>query len=393
MHITLKQMLRAIPLVAVTAATTTAAVEAHAGQQASCGLDPYYDPCADLTGWIDIAVLSSGTIPADGVLLLQGAVQGGQPALKTVSVTVTTGGEPVAGAIEATDLPGAVIWRPTAPWTPGATYQISGAATNPDADGECLTAELPLSGEVVIDTAPASAVSPVEVAGVELLKLQPEISLSSLVCCAGAGPQQNPGDCDNPGSIQFDPDQCTPSRGDGFFDLTLTGSPAAEGPVAQQVLYALKIDDAPAGMSVAPMFGLGSLTQPVCAAIDVIDLGSGTVVAGAKKCFGETLVDKLGPQTVDPGATLVCELQHCETNANGDGWDLDHCSPFDPSDPPTTGVTDAGGDAGDSSDGAEGGQDGDKGACACDAALGPGPGLLALLGLLGFTRRRRRASR
>ena len=63
-------MLRAIPLVAVTAATTTAAVEAHAGQQLSCGLDPYYDPCADLTGWIDIAVLSSGTIPADGVLLL-----------------------------------------------------------------------------------------------------------------------------------------------------------------------------------------------------------------------------------------------------------------------------------------------------------------------------------
>lgn len=386
---TLNQLARAIPLLAV----ALAPVDALAAQDIniSCG-EPYYDTCSLQSGWIDISVLSAGKIPADGVLLLQGATQGNLPGADSVSLTVATDGVPLAGAVELTDLPGTVIWRPATAWTAGATYQITGTATNPEADDVCLSKELPISGEVVIDTAPAAALQPVEISGVEMLQSVTNVTLETLACCPGVSPQANFGDCDNPGSVDYDASQCAPTQAFGYFDVTITGAPAAEGPVAQQVVYVLNADNGVTQSSLAPMFGLNFYSEPVCAAIDVLDLGSKTLVPGTKKCFGEALVDQLGPQTIDPGATLECAPQTCAVNTNGDGWDLEMCTPFDPSNPPTTGPTESDGSG--ASGGSEGsdtsGQEGEKQACACDATPSPGPLVLGLLGLLGLTRRRRR---
>lgn len=383
------QLIRAIPLLAVALAPE----DALAAQDIniSCG-EPYYDTCSLQSGWIDIAVLSAGKIPADGVLLLQGATQGGPPPVESISLEVTTDGVALAGAVELTDLPGTVIWRPAMPWTAGATYQIAGTATNAEADGVCLSKELPIAGEVVIDAAPAPALQPVEISGVEMLQLVTNVTLETLACCPGVSPQANFGDCDNPGSVDYDSTQCAPTQAIGYFDVTVTGAPAVEGPVAQQVVYVLNVEDGPPQHSLAPMFGLNFYGEPVCAAIDVLDLGSGALVPGAKKCFGEAFVDQLGPQTIDPTATLECAPQTCAVNSNGDAWDLEMCAPFDPSNPPTTGPTESDGSG--ASGGSEGsdtsGQDGEKQACACDATPSPGPLLLGLLGLLGLTRRRRR---
>ena len=94
MTLTLTNMLRAIPLVAVALAP-----EIANASNVSCG-EPYYDPCDALSGWVDISMVSTGKIPIDGVLVLQGAVQGTPPGPDSVVLSVTTGDVPLAGTIE-----------------------------------------------------------------------------------------------------------------------------------------------------------------------------------------------------------------------------------------------------------------------------------------------------
>jgi hypothetical protein len=378
MTLTLTNMLRAIPLVAVALAP-----EIANASNVSCG-EPYYDPCDALSGWVDISMVSTGKIPIDGVLVLQGAVQGTPPGPDSVVLSVTTGDVPLAGTIELTSVPGTVIWRPDAPWAAGATYLISGTASNAEGDGTCLPVDLPISGEVTIDAAPAPALDPASLAGVELENFIPTISLETLACCEGVGPSANPGGCGSD-PINYDPAQCTPTEGTGYFDLSLSAAPVPTGPVAQQVAYRFNIDNQPGPSTLAPMFDLAFLSAPVCASVDVIDLGSKAVVPGPQKCFGEGLAAKLGVQPLDVTDVLDCPFQTCAPNTNYDGWDLNNCTP--PGDSPTTGPTDAGG-GDDSSGGGSGGADGDK-ACACDASPRPGAGLLMMIGALGLARRRR----
>lgn len=382
MNLTSLNCLRAIPL----AAAALLPDLASAGQNVSCG-DGYYDPCDAFSGWVDLAVVSSGKIPIDGVLVLQGAIQNAAPGPEEVALTVTTDGMPLAGKVEATDLPGTLIWRPDGPWVAGATYQITGTATNPDADGDCLSLELPLAGEVTIDAAPAPELTPVNVEGTETEHFAPTVDLATLVCCEGAMPTANPGDCNSDGAINYDPGECTPTQGQGYFDLALTATPLPSGPVAQQLAFRLKSVDSPGQDSLSPMFNLPFLTFPICVSIDLVDLASSEVVAGPEKCFGEDLAAKLGPQSIDPAEVLDCKLQNCEPNSNSDGWDPDKCEPYDPGDPPTTGLDDTG--ATDATGGDDAGENDGEKACACNSSPSPGAGLVLVLAGLGLSRRRR----
>ncbi len=379
MNLMLRSCLRAIPLAAVALAPEVA--RAH---NVSCG-DGYYDPCNAFSGWVDLSVVSSGKIPIDGVLVLQGAIQGGQPGLETVTLTVTTDDVALPGKVEATELPGTLLWRPDGAWEAGATYTITGTASNPGADGDCLSLELPFTGEVTIDAAPASEPGPVSPDGMEVEKFAPDIDLATLACCPGAMPTANVGGCGSDGAINYDPAQCTPTQGLGYFDLMVTALPAPTGPVAPQVAFRLNTPDSPAQPSLAPTFGLSFLTMPICISIDLVELATNKVVVGPEKCFGEGLAAKLGPQTIDAGAVLECALQTCEPNSNSDAWDPDKCEPYDPSDPPTTGSTD--GD--DATSGGDAGEDDGEKACACTSAPSPGAGTLLILAALGLTRRRR----
>lgn len=377
MLLTHKALLVAIPLV-----TVALAPEIADASNVSCGA-PYYDPCEALSGWVDISMISTGKIPIDGVLVLQGAVQGTPPGPDSVVLSVTTGGEPITGTIEATEVPGTVIWRPDAPWVAGSTYLISGTANNAEGDGTCLPIDLAINGQVTIDTAPAQALDAASLSGMALENFIPTISLETLACCVDVGPTVNPGDCSAPGGISYDPAQCTPTEGTGYYDLSLSAAPVPTGPVAHQVAYRLHVDNNPEQHTLAPMFGLAFLTAPVCASVDLINLASKAVVPGPKTCFGDGLAGKLGVQKLDVADVLDCPAQTCAPNSNSDGWDLENCG--SPGGAPTSGPTDAGGDG---SGGDSGGQDGDKG-CACDASPGPGAGLLLVIGALGLTRRRR----
>jgi MYXO-CTERM domain-containing protein len=375
---TLRQLHRAIPLAAALAVPDVALAEPGA-----CG-DPYYDPCLQFSGWTALELAAGGTIPADGVLVLQGAVQGEPPpGPDSVTLEVTEAGAPVAGALEATDLPGLLVWRPAAAWTPGATYQVVGAAQNPAEAGECLPAGLPIAGEVTIDAAPVAALTPVELSGAEDFQTIPLAGLQSIACCPGASPTVDIVDCGQSGGLSYDPAQCAATQGFGYLDLALEGTPAVAGPTAQQVVYVLRGDGVPEAHASSPAFALAGLAGPTCAAIDAVDLGSGALVPGVEACFGEAFADQFGEQPLDPTEVLACDPVVCQ--ATSEGWDVTMCSPWDGD----TGVPTEGGPGGAGEGGDTSGQDGEK-ACACDASRGPGPGLLALVGALALARRRRR---
>lgn len=386
MTLSLKQLMRAIP---VAVAAVGVAEEAHAAEAISCGgaASGYYDPCSLLDGWVDLTLESSGPIPSDGVLVLQGAYQGGGPAFDALTLTVTTNGMELPGVFETTFDPGVIVWRPSMPWMTGATYQISGGATNEGADGECIPLELPISGEVTIDAEAGAALKAVEVTAMVSVSQAATIDLAKFACCEGSAPSLIGGGCGGETAVQFDPTKCAPLEETGSFELSVMGTSAAAGPVEQQVFYNHILNGTIISQGAAPNFAVGGLQETTCVRVDAIDVGNGSKVDGVPGCFGDEVLDQLGPHAVVPD--LACEPVVCEVNEFGDGWDTTQCVPFGGGGGPTSGPTGSGGEESGVGSEGEGGQEGEKG-CGCDSSGSGTPGL-ALLALVGVLGRRRRS--
>lgn len=337
----------------------------------------YYDPCEMVDFWSMLTPYNAQQIPSDGVLVLQGARHGAwdDTALASVDVEVTLAGQPVAGVLERSPLPGVVVWRPEAAWVPGETYKLVGSVTNTSPDGVvCANPTVPIESDVVIAAEPAAPLGKPGLSGAPSVNLEPTISLETLACCDGAAPMVGAGGCGGT-YVNFDPAMCAPISGTGHLLVEFTGTPAATGPAAQQILYTQRIAGTPPITSQDPSFAFIS-DVPFCAALEALDLASGAITTSSSLCFGDAVADQLGPQTIVAPETLTCALQQCEPL--GDGWDLDKCEPVDPAVDPDSGT-------------ATGGEDGDKG-CGCNSG-DDGPGGAAALGvvvLLGLARRRRR---
>jgi MYXO-CTERM domain-containing protein len=381
---------------------------------------PYYmDPCSYAEGWIDLAPRNADKIPTDGVLVLQGNFAN-VGSLDDIDLEVTKDGQPIAGALETTVQAGVLVWRPTAPWEAGATYQLAGVITNQLPVDGCTPPEIPLAADILIDTVAGAPLVAAEFDGVTTLQQAATLSLETIACCEDATPPtQGFGGCGGY-YLNFDPLECAPTAATGFFSLTIDGTPAADGPAARQIVYTLKIDGAPASSSLDPGAQFTSLFAPVCISFDATDLASGAVTSSDEQCFGEDFVDELGPQPLDPAETLACTLEMCALSMDGMSWDTTMCHPFVPdpdtdsgtdstsadtssgsgdadsasselptSDADSTPTTDADSASSGASDTTE--QDGEKG-CACATTAAPPPAaLLALSALLALPRRRRRA--
>ncbi len=331
----------------------------------------YYDPCEALEFWSTLAPVNAQQIPSDGVLVLQGARHGGwgDSAIAKVEIAVTLADQPVAGALELSPLPGVLVWRPEAAWVPGATYKLTGSVTNNTSpDGTvCADAKVPIASEVVISADPGAPLGKPGLTGVPTVTVDPIISLATLACCAGASPTANGSGSCGGSYVNFDPAVCAPIKGTGRIAVEFTGTPAAEGPAAQQIVYTQRIAGTVPVSTLDPSFSVIS-DAPFCAAIEALDLASGAITTSASLCFGDAVVDQLGPQSLAVPETLTCALQKC-SELEGT-WDPDNCWPIDP-DSDTAGESD------------------DKG-CDCSSGDGPGgAGLLGIVGLLGLARRRR----
>lgn len=348
----------------------------------------YYDPCDGLDVWIDLAPQNAAKIPADGVLVLQGAHQNGDDGdwLTKIELTVTKDGQPVAGALAATSQHGVLIWRPDAPWAPGATYQLTGGLMNPDIEDYCGPATIDLAAELVIDSEVGATIGAVQFTGAVTSTIVPQVTLETLVCCPGAAPSQGYG-CGG-SYVIWDEDQCAPLAAYGSFSVQIVGAPAATGPVADQVLYTLLVDGMEYARDRVPTFNVYSSDKPFCAVIEAEELASGLVTVGPEQCFGAGLVDQLGPLEQDPADTLDCELQQCAVV--NDMWDPMQCTPFEAEPTGSASQSDSV-SAGES--GSEGGtpEDGGEKGCACQHAPPGDAGLVGLgsLGVLALLRRRR----
>ena len=343
----------------------------------------YDDPCEGLEYWTYLAP-PAVPIPADGVLVLQGAYTGtwDAGALATVDVTVTRDGTPVDGALELSPVSGTLLWRPSAPWVPGA-HELSGAVTQ-SVPEECIFTPLPdLASTQQVEAAPAPALGVPVLVGSEEYHVEHTYALDTLACCEGSAPSIVEDGC---GFLYLDSagGNCAPFVGNGYLRVELDGKAPPGAPPGQTLAYRYVRGEEKSEWVLGPEFLLYD-DAPFCATLEAMDLASGEIRPSIEWCFGDLVADKLGvlPIDVDLG---TCEVVTCEPTATG--WDPEKCTPFEPEDAPTT--SDTMSDASDASDAGSdtAGEDGEKG-CACDARGGGEAGLLGLLGLLGLRRRRR----
>ena len=127
--------------------------------------------------------------PIDGVVLLSYVGGNGPGTLGLIDATVTLDGDQVPGALERTDFANLLVWRPDAPFEPGATYRFTAALTDGDfIDSECRREWDPThEHEFTTSIAPPPLTAPVPI-GAEALQQFPVIDLDNLACCPGARP-------------------------------------------------------------------------------------------------------------------------------------------------------------------------------------------------------------
>ncbi len=340
----------------------------------------YYDPCEAAEFWSGLTPHNAEQIPSDGVLVLQGAYHGSwdDGATASVELAVSLAGEPVAGALERSPLPGVLVWRPTEAWVPGASYELSGSVTNADDNLGCAPAQLSIDSNVVIADQPAAPLAKPVLTGTPTVTVTPLVTLETLACCEGSTPMLVEASECGGSYVNFDPEKCAPIQGTGTLTVDFTGTPAAGGPAAKQILYTQRVVGSPPITRFDPSFSVIS-QAPFCVTLEAVDLASGMITTSDSSCFGDAVAEQLGPQDLAVPDTLTCSLQQCEQADSS--WDPDLCGPVAPDSSTATGG------------GGEDDGDGDKG-CGCstsDAGASTGPaGLLALVGLLGLARRRRR---
>ncbi len=321
----------------------------------------YEDLCEDIARWSSLQAHNAAKIPSDGVLVLQGFHEGpwDEAAATTVEVEVevTLAAQPIAGTLELGPVEGVLVWRPDAPWTPGATYEFS--VMVPDTDGPdsyCVRA-FETGGALIVDTEPGAALEVPVLDAVLSTRIYRDIGLASMACCEGEAPALVPGRCGY-AILDWDLEVCAPIRGTGYLRVDFTGEPAAEGPAAQQIVYTRKVDGLPDLSQLRPIFRV-ELPGPYCVEIEARDLASGELTTTGQLCHGDDIADQLGPQTLAPPETLTCPLRRCEPTDLS--WDLERCMPYGPQPDEAA-----------------------KSGCDCDVEGAGGTDLLGLIGLLAL---------
>lgn len=346
------------------------------GNAAPC---PGYDPCENLDFWSSLAAHNAAAIPGDGVLVLQGAHRGGwdDHVLEHIDLEVTLDGQPIAGALTRSAADGVLVWRPEAPWTPGAPYQLHANVTNAIDVSGCAPASFEVAADLIVGAEPGGPIAAPTFTALEDHRFDPVVALENLACCEGEVPAPLVSGCSTT-YLGWTPGACFAVTGVGTLRLDLTVTPAQSGPIVRQSLHRSIVDGQPLDADLAlPGAVMRTLfaSAPVCVAIEAQDLATDNVVRGPETCFGDAFADELGPRPTELPDSYHCQLQRCELTDGA--WDLQRCTPLDiPVDPDSEPEGNAEEDTKDAP------------ACGCDTSTAAGLGLLVLPAL-----RRRRRSR
>ncbi|HEY0136173.1 MAG TPA: MYXO-CTERM sorting domain-containing protein, partial [Nannocystis sp.] len=302
-----------------------------------------------------------------------------------------------------------LVWRPAAPLKPGAAHQVTGGFDNPDSiEDYCADDLLALDFEFTADMGPSQPLPTPEVSAVESVETTDIESLTTLVCCDGAFPEEGQFDCGYDGDYVFWNDgACAPTASQGALSVQLEAPLAVAPSTAALVVTSVRVDGEVVRTGLAPT-ATYSLYSPFCTEVEQRNLATGETVTSAKQCHGDAVVAQLGPQPLDPALVLAKECTGpayvCEVTEDAyPQWDPDKCTPYEPaqetetpttsdSDSPTTTASesDTSSSSSSSSSDTAGETPDDNRGCACTTTPADPTPLLGLLGL-GLLRRRRPA--
>lgn len=353
------------------------------------------DICFNEDFWRSFEPVNAALIPTDGVLVLSGLHSGGGGVTKVDGITlaVTLEGAPVAGTLETAGVPDVLVWRPAAPLSAGATYQVTGLVDIPD-DLDYCGDDIDLDFEFLVDAGPAVPLEPPSLSTMSSVAIVEEVGFDTLVCCDGTYPEIVILAC-GPYTDQFgwEPGLCGSKTGTGYLKVSLDIAPKLPISTTAMLGYRLIVDGEPQpGGTLKPALSLTSLVA-VCLEVEVSNLATGEVLVSPAGCVDAEPGEQLGVQSLDPGLVITdCPgaLQTCEVDAEGEAWDPAKCTPWPPEGETGT-PTSSDGEGSEGSEGSDtaGENEGEKG-CGCAGDPEPVAGL-ALVGLgLALRRRRRR---
>lgn len=296
------------------------------------------DPCAGVVAFAGLEPVSEAEVPIDGVVILQADWFGElEPPtlLDGLSLSVSRDGAAVAGALESTDLPGVLLWRPAAPLVPGATYTASGSFANGGGvPGECAAAEVEVGFEFTAAAGPAEPLADPEITAWAEYVDFPIVALDTLVCCDDAMPREQRV-CGISHGLAWSQGKCAPARTRALLRVELRAAIEVGEATAAQWVWTLEQD----GKQVATGFQARFtryLAAPACFTVVLRSLATGEARAAEEQCFGQDVVEPLGEVPLDPRERLAdaCTGALYTCAAEGGAWDPEACAPWTPEERP-----------------------------------------------------------
>src|SRR5690606_30919408 len=154
-----------------------------------------------------------------------------------------------AGAVEPTAVRELLIWRPSEPLEPGATYKVTGSFENPEDEyysGYCAPEVLLLDFEFHADMGPSAPLTTPTAEVDEEMQLSAWNGLADLVCCDGAMPVEYYFDCGGGGGyVEWGDGFCASRRGFGTLHVTTSAEPDVPPSTAAMVAQQLVVDGVP----------------------------------------------------------------------------------------------------------------------------------------------------
>lgn len=288
------------------------------------------DPCADVVAFTTLEPALDVEVPFDGVLVMQANWFGEleTPDLLTgLSLTVRRADLVVAGAIESTDIPGLLVWRPAEPLQPGEVYAVTGSLANTsDVPTVCAATEVQVDFEFTTTTEPAEPlVAPVVKPSVQY-DATPLFRLDTLACCDDATPSE-PEYCGISNGPTWSRGMCTPTLARARITVQLRVPSDVGEATAGQWVRTLIQDGAVIRSTLGTSF-TRNLTEPTCFAIEQRSLATGETLTSEPQCFTEDMVQPIEDVALDPLETLagpcVSDPYICEV-VDG-AWNMDACT-------------------------------------------------------------------
>ena len=368
------------------------------------------DPCVDFKTLDGLFLVNQDSVPTDGVFVLVTSTFGSLSMAEIVAgveFTVTQDGEPVAGALEDSGVPGVVLWRPDGPLVPFVVTTATAFFKNPQEamNVGCVFGDVDIEFDIHVASNAAVPLTKPEITAQYTLQSVESRGLQDLACCDGAYPSEY--DCGF-GDVYWESGQCASIRGINYMNLVLGVDNLLPKPTAGLLAttYIIDGEKVVAGPGASTLFTLED--SPVCVVVEQTNLANGETVQSAELCVGEAS-DGLGPVELDAAAALAGQctdpLYTCELakDTYPNQWDPTRCAPFEPAAESESSPTSSDGESessptssdgegessdGESSDSGDGGQDVPEKGCGC--ATGPDAGGLLGLFVLGLLPRRRR---